>query len=148
MTKAELQKARHNLKSETDVQKAIRQYLLSTRRPYSITDATLSLNVRGQRVQRVRLGWPDITTVTKDGRLFVIEVKKPVGGVLSRDQALMLRRIHEWGGLICIARSVTDVQETEASGTAQADDLAEIARAIAKPVKSGLEGKPVNELGF
>jgi len=147
MTRDELKAARQKLKSEAEIQKEIRAYLRSTHRPYTISDASLSLNVRGQRVIRVTQGWPDLTCATTGGRMFCIEVKAHKGR-LSREQALRLKQLHDHGVLICIARSVEDVMETEALGAAQADDLEEIAKAIARPVKSGLEGRPINEHGF
>ena len=131
------------------MQREIRAYLKETHRPYTITDATKSLNVRGQKVQRVIAGWPDITTITFQARMFCIEVKRPVGGWLSREQALRLRQLHIAGVLVCVARSVADVQAVEALGIATPEMLDEINKAIAKPVKSGLESKPIDErVGF
>lgn len=147
MTRAELIKERLKRKTEAEVQREIRQYLLLTKRPFSVTDATITLNLRGQRVQRVREGWPDITTLTLAGKFFGIECKRPIGGALRREQALMLRKIHEAGGVICIARSVDCVIEAETHGTRQRD-LDEINKALSRPIKSGLEGKPINEFGF
>lgn len=142
------QRDRLKRKTEAEVQREIKQYLRATNRPYTVTDATKALNVRGQQVQRVVEGWPDLTTITTGARMFTIEVKRPVRGVLSREQALRLRNLHKAGVLICIARSVADVQEAEALQTARQCDLDEIEKAIAKPVKTGLETKPVNEFGF
>jgi len=149
MTRDELAKERLKLKKESEVQKEIRQYLKDTRRPYTITDATKALNIKGQQVQRVIEGWPDLTTITTNARMFCIEVKRPFRGYLSREQALRLRKLHQAGVLICIARSVEDVQETEALGQARECDLAEIERTIAKPVKSPFASKPIDpELGL
>lgn len=147
MTRDELRAERQKLKSEAEIQKEIREYLRSTHRPYTVSDATLSLNVRGQRVQRVVSGWPDITAVTDNGRMFCIEVKAHKGR-LSREQALRLKQLHSHGVLVCIARSVEDVAATLALGAARQDDLDEITNAIARPIKSGMEGKPFNEHGF
>ena len=147
ITRDQLQRERLKRKSEAEVQREIRAHLRG--RPYTITDATLSLNVKGQRVARVIEGWPDITTITKGARMFVIEVKRPVGGRLRREQALRLRQLHNAGVLVCVARSVEDVQRVETLGVATPAMLDEINRAIAKPVKTGLESKPIDEsVGF
>lgn len=149
MTTKQYRKSRLKSVTEAEVQREIRQYLKSTSRPYCLTDATKALNVHGQQVQRVTQFWPDLTTITDGARMFCIEVKKPVGGVLSRGQALRLRQLHEAGVLICIARSVEDVKATEALGTARMDDLEEIARTLRKPIKSDYKNKPIDEsVGF
>lgn len=118
---------------ETTVQAAIRQYLREQRLPHALTDATLTYNVKGQKVVRVTEGWPDLTTLIPEhgGRLFAIECKRPVGGKLSYKQAMMLHWIHQAGGCIVVARSVADVVEARTNGT-RLEDLEEIARVIAR----------------
>lgn len=149
MTKTELAQERQKLKPEKQIQSEIRAYLRSTKRPYTVSDATKSLNVHGKQVQRVVSGWPDITSVTyPGGRMFCIEVKT-YKGRLSREQALRLKQLWEHGVLICIARSVEDVQATEALQAARPRDLDEIARTLAKPAKSPYRDKPIDEsVGF
>lgn len=149
MTKAELQAERQKLKPEREVQKEIRAWLRSTGRPYTISDATKTLNVYGKQVQRIVSGWPDLTTITgTNARMFCIEVKKPYRGLLSREQALRLRQLHAHGVLICIARSLDDVLDAERNGV-RASDLAEIAKTLAKPVKGAYSYKLIDsETGF
>ena len=147
MTKIKLEIERRKLKSERDVQKEIRDYLLRSGRPFSITDASQSFDKYGRIVNRVRAGWPDISTLTKGGRFFAIEVKRGSGGVLSREQALILRKIIHFGGLIVIARAVSDVEEAEKSGLRQCD-LIEIEKAIARKSKTS-KRRPIDPIvGF
>ena len=139
ISSVEFQREMMRRRTESQVQAEITAYLRKSGRPYTITDATVSLNAKGQRVMRVAEGWPDITTVTHDGRLFAIECKRPYGGVLRYEQAVCLKKLHDWGALVCVARSQEDViilddilRSLDADSNAH---LPEIERAIAKGPK-------------
>lgn len=117
---------------EKQVQDDVIAWLMTRGLPFSLTDATIAYNANGQRVVRVTHGWPDIVTLTGKGRFFAIECKREVGGKLSREQAATLLDLYEAGGLICIARSVTDVWATELLGRARPEDLNEIAKTMSR----------------
>lgn len=116
---------------EAEVQSAIIDYLTTQGFPFTRSDATQSFTHKGNQVSRVVEGWPDITACLPQGRLFAIECKRGVGGILSYEQATTLGRIACIGGLICIARSVDDVVEVLMKGNRE-QDATEIAKALAK----------------
>jgi hypothetical protein len=114
---------------ESQVQRAIVDYLTARRIPHSITDATQTFNKHGQQVRRVKTGWPDITACYA-GHFLAIEVKRPIGGRLSREQAVTLESLWRQGALILIARSVDDLMALlEAKKTPQST-LDEIQKAL------------------
>jgi hypothetical protein len=121
---------------ENSVQDAICDYLKLHKIPFSRTDATEAYNRKGQRIKRVGKGWPDVTACLPGGRIYAIEVKKAVGGVLSYDQALTLDSIRRMGGLIVIARSIDCVIAAMVGGVRPCD-LAEIEKAIARGERNG-----------
>lgn len=140
ISSVEFQRELMKRRTESQVQAEITAYLRKSGRPYTITDATVSLNAKGQRVMRVAEGWPDITTVTMDGQatLFAIECKRPYGGILRYEQAVCLKHLWSCGALVCIARSIEDVILLDSLNlTLQQRNihLPEIERAIAKGPK-------------
>lgn len=140
ISSVEFQREMMRRRTESQVQAEITAYLRKSGRPYTITDATVSLNAKGQRVMRVAEGWPDVTTITKDGRLFAIECKRPYGGVLRYEQAVCLDKLRAWGAVICIARGVEDVIVVDDNSTlayvaTEMSFIKEIERAIAKGPK-------------
>lgn len=54
-------------------------------------------------------GTPDILACI-NGRFVAIEVKKPIGGVVSSLQQLKIKQVINAGGVAFVARSVSDVQ--------------------------------------
>lgn len=138
-------------KLERNVQKEVCDYLFKVApgRPLTISDATESFNRYGQRVTRIRKGWPDVTGMLPNGVLLAIECKRPVGGKLDPAQAQTLKKIHEWGGLVCIARSVEDVAESldlydqDAEIRMRPQDALEIEKALHPK-----DRKPDGEYGF
>jgi hypothetical protein len=119
---------------ESSVQSAICDYLAAQRIPYSITNAEESFNRRGQRVQRIAPGWPDVTACFAS-YLLAIECKRAVGGVLSFEQADCLNRLHQAGALVVVARSVDDVISLLATKRTSAATVAEIIAALKKGPK-------------
>lgn len=93
---------------ESQVQRAIVDYLTLKQIPHSITDASQSFNRNGQQVRRVKTGWPDLTACYA-GHFLAIEVKRPIGGRLSPEQAATLHSLWQQGALIVVARSLDDV---------------------------------------
>ena len=137
-------------KLERDVQKEACDYLfkIAPGRPLTVTDATRSFNVYGKQVTRVKPGWPDVTTMLPNGVMFAIECKRPVGGKLDPAQARTLKKIHEWGGVVCIARSVEDVADSlaiyaETNIRMRHKDALEIEKALHPK-----DRKPDGEYGF
>lgn len=114
---------------EAEVQRAITDYLTARRIPHSITDAAQAFNKNGQQVRRVKSGWPDITCCYA-GHFLAIEVKRPIGGRLSREQAVTLESLWRQGALILIARSVDDLIALLASKKTPPATLDEIRKAL------------------
>lgn len=95
---------------ERDVQNAICEYLKLCGVPFSITDATAVLNLRGKRVaSKARRGWPDITAVLPEGRALFIECKSTIGRVRPEQKA-MHDILEAQGAIVIVARSLDDVQ--------------------------------------
>lgn len=124
--------AKHIL--EKDVMKAITDYLDLLQIPYSVTNAEEAYDRNGNRVERVRAGWPDITGCYQ-GDFLAIEAKRGVGGVLSYKQAVELSSLHAQGALVCIPRSVDDVIELLKTKRVSPSTKDEIVRALAKGPK-------------
>lgn len=55
-------------------------------------------------------GFPDIAGLTPGGRLFVIEVKREKGGILSDAQQVWLDNLRDAGAKVIVATSLEDVQ--------------------------------------
>lgn len=53
-------------------------------------------------------GFSDIHGMLKGGAAFYMEVKKPIGGVISREQASFVAAVKAAGGIAGIVRSVED----------------------------------------
>lgn len=85
---------------EKKVENKIKKYLDSIGAYY--------LKVHGSAYQPA--GTPDILCCI-NGRFVAIEVKKPVGGVVSDLQKLKLKQVESAGGVGMVARSVSDVSE-------------------------------------
>lgn len=118
-------------RTEADVVADARQWLDAQRIPYSLTDATISYNAKGQRVVRVGQGWPDLT-ICHQGRFVAAEAKRPVGGKLRYDQAVMLARLHKAGGVVVVFRGTDELQHALRLLVTPAAALDEIRAAIAK----------------
>lgn len=56
-----------------------------------------------------RAGVPDLL-VCYQGRFYGFEVKKPIGGVVSKLQRIEIDRIKESGGVACVVTSVEEVK--------------------------------------
>lgn len=95
---------------ETDIQKAILQYLAVKRvfafriNTTGVWDPTLKIFRKGSNTLR---GVSDILGIYK-GKMLAIEVKQPKGKT-SVEQDYFLSRVNENGGLGFVARSVDDV---------------------------------------
>ena len=112
--------------AESEVEKQIAQFLTFKRIPFTFTKAE---NDRTNPFA-VREGWPDITGCYS-GQMLAIEAKA-TNGKLRRKQAEVLAELWEAGALICIARSVDDLQATIAAGKTLPATLAEISARLTK----------------
>lgn len=134
ITAAEYRKLARKHETEAQIQKAICQYLAAQRIPHSVTDATESFNRNGQRVRRVRRGWPDVVgciptrIAGNNGGAFLAIECKSAKGRLRPDQARTLHELYQAGALVCVARSVDDVIEMLERGCIRDCDVAEICK--------------------
>src|SRR5262245_48378807 len=120
-----------------EIQSAVTDYLDVQRIPYTETDATESYNRHGQRVRRVREGWPDVTACLRGGVLGAIEVKTAKDR-LRPEQARTLHDLYLQGALICIARSVDDLVEVLKTWRIRDCDIAKICKYKDRPKKRRL----------
>lgn len=56
-------------------------------------------------------GCSDVLGQMRDGRLLAVEVKRPKGGRVSREQALFLELVRAGGGVAFVARDCRDVMK-------------------------------------
>jgi len=64
----------------------------------------------GQFMRSGLRGTPDILCV-KDGKMYGLEVKREIGGKVSKDQETWGAKLTAAGGIYAIVRSVTDVEQ-------------------------------------
>lgn len=103
---------------ESQVEKEVIQWLKDHNAWWRRTKAEQSFNKQGHKVTRLASGFSDLIAMVPawpsridwHGRLWAIECKRPVGGVLSVDQAKFLLSVLQAGGVITIARSTADLE--------------------------------------
>lgn len=82
-------------------EKDIEAYLV--RRIAGLGGITAKMTVRGRR------GWPDRLVALPDGRLLLVEVKRPKGGVYSPSQTLLFGQLAKLGTHVWKVRTTDDV---------------------------------------
>lgn len=122
-------------KKEDAVRAEILDYLTRQGIPRAKTDAAEGLTLNGNPLFSVTPGWPDITACGPGGKILGIECKRPIGDKgLDYDQAVCLESLWMRGGLILVARDVSEVEILFATGKVPQATLDEVRERLAKGI--------------